>query len=192
MTPFPTCAGWLRVFLFASIALLARGADAATPTLFRIFLTDGTDVVSYGEYARVGDDVVFSMAVGVQRRRTPTPSGDAAIARTIDWIRTDRYNEAARAAHYAATRGDEDFAQLSNEVARVLNEIALSPDRLRALALAQRAHDVLVQWPKDHYHYREAEVRDILSIIDDSIAGLRGQPAAVSICAGGIRRRAVR
>jgi hypothetical protein len=34
------------------------------PTLFRIFLTDGSEVVSYGEYARVGEDVVFSMAVG--------------------------------------------------------------------------------------------------------------------------------
>jgi len=68
--------------------------------------------------------------------------------------------------------------QLTNEVARVLNEIAISSDRPRALALAQRAHDVLVQWPKDHYHYRDSEVREIQSIVDNAIANLRGQPAA--------------
>ncbi|HYC47010.1 MAG TPA: hypothetical protein VED01_16160, partial [Burkholderiales bacterium] len=39
----------------------ARGADAA---LFRLFLTDGTAMVSYGEYARVDDRVIFSMPVG--------------------------------------------------------------------------------------------------------------------------------
>jgi hypothetical protein len=95
----------------------------------------------------------------------------------VDWVRTDRSNQAVRAAHYAQTRGDEDFVQLTNEVARVLNEIALSSDRGRALALAQRAHDVLVQWPKDHYHYRDGEIREIQSIVDNAMANLRGQPA---------------
>jgi hypothetical protein len=36
-------------------------------------------------------------------------------------------------------------------------------------------------WPSGrpaHYHYRESEVRDILSIIDASIVGLKGEPAA--------------
>jgi hypothetical protein len=99
-------------------------------------------------------------------------------AASVDWVRTEQNSESIRAAHYAATRGDEDFAQLSNEVARVLNDIALSPDRARALALAQRAHDVLAQWPKDHYHYRDGEVREILSIIDAAIANLRGEPTS--------------
>src|SRR6187402_1585509 len=55
----------LRTLVFAMMALASQPAvAAAAPTLFRIFLTDGSDVVSYGEYARVGDDVIFSMAVG--------------------------------------------------------------------------------------------------------------------------------
>jgi hypothetical protein len=167
----------LHVLLVVSIALLSSRAHAAfAPQLFRLFLTDGTDIVSYGEYARVGDDVVFSVAAGgngddPRLQLVTLPAGN------VDWTRTERYSESVRAAHYAATRGDEDFAQLSSEVARVLNEIAVSPDRTRALALAQRAHDVLTQWPKDHYHYRENEIREILSIIDNAIANLRGEPA---------------
>src|SRR5690242_11504017 len=45
---------WLAAFL-----LVAGGRLAATEgvTFFRVFLTDGTAVVSYGEFARVGDRV---------------------------------------------------------------------------------------------------------------------------------------
>jgi hypothetical protein len=163
--------------LFVLLALLARRADAATPTLFHLFLIDGTDITSYGEYARVGDDVVFSITAGGSAE-DPRLQLVTLPAKNVDWVRTDRANESVRAAHYAATRGDEDFQYLSNEVARVLNEIAVSPDRARALALAQRAHEVLVQWPKDHYQYRANEVREIQSIVDNAIATLRGQPVA--------------
>jgi hypothetical protein len=177
MTGFPDMRRLACVFLFGLFALLARNADAATtPTLFHIFLVDGTDITSYGEYARVGDDVVFSIAAG-GANEDPRLQLVTLPARNVDWVRTDRSNEAVRAAHYAATRGDEDFVQLTNEVARVLNEIAVASDRSRALALAQRAHDVLVQWPKDHHHYRDAEVREIQTIVDNAIANLRGQPA---------------
>jgi hypothetical protein len=167
----------LPALVSLSLMLLARPVEAASPTLFRIFLTDGSEVVSYGEYARVGEDVVFSMAAGGSGEEPRVHLVTLPAAR-IDWARTDRFSEAARAAHYASTRGDDDFSQLSNEVARVLNDIALSTDQARALALAQRARDVLARWPDEHYHYREAEVRDILSIIDASIVGLKGQPAA--------------
>src|SRR6187402_3533962 len=64
MTAVPGMRWLLRVFVFAALALLPVRVAGAAPTLFRIFLTDGSDVVSYGEYARVGDDVIFSMAVG--------------------------------------------------------------------------------------------------------------------------------
>ena len=177
MTASPVMSRLVRLFLFVSLAALARGAEgAATPTLFHLFLIDGTDVTSFGEYARVGDDVVFSVTVG-GNSDDPRLQLVTLPARNVDWTRTDRSNEALRATRYAATRGDEDFQQLTNEVARVLNDVAVSTDRTRALALAQRAHEVLVQWPKDHYHYRESEVREIQAIVDSAIANLRGQPA---------------
>ena len=40
-------------------------AENAEAVLHRIFLTDGDNVVSYGEYARVGDRVIFSIPLGV-------------------------------------------------------------------------------------------------------------------------------
>src|SRR6476620_3778418 len=177
MTAVPGMRWLLRILVFALLALLPVHVAEAAPTLFRIFLTDGSDVVSYGEYARVGDDVIFSMAVG-QAGDEPRLQLVTLPALKVDWKRTERYSDAARADHYASTRGDEDFAQLSDEVARVLNDIALTTDRPRALALAQQAHDVLAKWPQEHYHYRESEVRDILAIIDSAIAGLRGEPVS--------------
>ena len=41
-----------------------RLAAADDATLLRVFLNDGTSLVSYGEPARVGDRVVFSMPTG--------------------------------------------------------------------------------------------------------------------------------
>lgn len=168
----------LRAALVVSLLVLggAGSADAATAAVFRIFLTDGSMVTAYGEYARVADEVVFSMPVGgthdephLQLVTLPSVS--------VDWPRTERYATTVRASHYASTRGEEDFARLSGEVARVLNEIAISTDRSRALALAQRARDVLADWPATHYGYRADDTRDILSIIEGAIADLQGVPA---------------
>ena len=48
-----------------------RPRDADVAPLFRVFLKDGTSLVSYGEMARVDDRVVFSM---------PTSASDASAA----------------------------------------------------------------------------------------------------------------
>ena len=47
------------VLCLLSIAVSSRADNRAT--LFRVFLQEGTSLVSYGEVARVGDRVVFSM-----------------------------------------------------------------------------------------------------------------------------------
>ncbi len=49
-----TLAGALAAALLLACARPAVAADA---TLLRVFLTDGTSLVSYGELARVGDRV---------------------------------------------------------------------------------------------------------------------------------------
>ena len=61
----------------------------------------------------------------------------------VDWERTDRYAQATRARHYAATRGEADFDQLSDEVARALNDVALTKDPAKRLALATEARRML-------------------------------------------------
>src|SRR5687767_6350904 len=122
--------------VFACVALLASPASAAGEvTLFKLYLLDGSVLTSYGEFARVADSVVFSMPVGggTADPRIHVTSVKAAL---VDWPRTDRYAVSARYQRYADTRGEEDFRILSNEVAVVLNEIALSTNRQQALALA--------------------------------------------------------
>ena len=55
----------------------------------------------------------------------------------------------------------------------MLNEIALTTDRSRALAYAEQARLALVEWPRDHYGYRQQDVREIVSLLDESISDLR-------------------
>jgi hypothetical protein len=168
----------IRVSTIAAVAIVvallpARSYAAADATLFRIYLADGTTLVSYGEYARVNDQVIFSMPAGgpVDQPRLHVVTLNASL---VDWTRTDAYAESARYQQYATTRGDEDFQLLSNEIARVLNDIALSTDRDRALVLAEQARRTLATWPRTHYGYRQDEVREIIGLLDESIARLKG------------------
>ena len=59
--------GWIAgVALACALTAFARPAAAAgdDATLLRVFLRDGKTLVSYGELARVGDRVIFSMPTG--------------------------------------------------------------------------------------------------------------------------------
>ena len=159
--------------LVATLSLACTPLHAATDaTLFRLFLTDGSTVVSFGEYARLDDRVVFSMPAGgpVDQPRLHVVS---LPADAIDWARTERYAASARYQRYAETRGEEDFLHLTNEVARVLNEVALNTDRSRALAYAEQARRTLAEWPRAHYGYRQRDVREIMMLLDESISDLR-------------------
>jgi hypothetical protein len=146
-------------------------------TLFRVFFLDGTSVVSYGELARVGDQVIFSMPAG-------GPPADPRLhpvslpASVVDWSRTERFAVSARYQHYIATRAETDYQRLTDEVAALLNDIAISTNRPRALALAEQARETLADWPRVHFGYRQHDVRDIVSLIDGAISRLRGGTGA--------------
>ncbi|MEO5820249.1 MAG: hypothetical protein ABIT71_07050 [Vicinamibacteraceae bacterium] len=143
----------------------AAGAPAAA--LYRLFLRDGSSVATIGEFARTGDRVVVTIGLGDRLTMTTVPAAQ------VDWTRTDRYTESVRAAHYAATRGDADFAAMSAVVARTLSDVAVTPGRAAQLALAERARRQLADWPRDHYSFRAEEVRQTLTLLDEVIAGLR-------------------
>ena len=155
----------------------AAAASASAPTIFRIFLNDGSTLVSYGEFARVGDTVIFSMPVGGEADQ-PRLQVVSVPSASIDWGRTDSYAESARYQQYAETRGEEDFQAISNQVAQVLNDILLSKDREQALAVAQQVRNTLASWPLSHFGYRQDDVRDIVGMLDESIAGLRSASGA--------------
>src|SRR5438132_11240045 len=105
---------WLLVLPGISLA-----ADDATR--LRVFLSDGTSLVSYGELARVGDRVVFSMPTSAGPN-PPLHLVDLAANR-VDWERTNRYAASARAAHYLEPQADDDYALLYNHVADALSEL---------------------------------------------------------------------
>jgi hypothetical protein len=161
--------GHLATAIFAGLLIVAP-AQAEDLPFFRLFLHDGSTIACLGEFARVGDRVVFTL---------PLTTGDTDAALTslpadrVDWQRTERYADSLRAVRYAETRGEVDFAALSGEVAGVLNEIAFTDDPSRKLALARKARARLAEWPADHYHYRSGEVLQILRLVDEAISDLR-------------------
>lgn len=161
--------------LFCVAALLPAGVfaqAAASRVLFRVFLTDGRVLSSYGEWSRIEDKVVFSMPT--QLTRDPIELHLVTIpAKHIDWPRTELYAESVRAAAYSASRGDADYQAFSAEVARVLNDVSKIKDPAARLQTAEQARQKLADWPAQHYGYRNNEVRDALGVLDEVIAQMR-------------------
>ena len=163
---------------FAGLLCLVAASTshaASDAVLFRVFMRDGTTVVSYGEFARVDDRVVVSMPIGgsIEEPRLHVAVLPSTL---VDWPRTERYAASVRYHRYAETRGEEDFQLLSNDVARTLNDIALTTDRVKALAIAEEARRMLAEWLPAHFGYRQRDLREIVALVDDAIAGLRGLP----------------
>jgi len=162
-----------RIVIGAFCWLAASGAASAATgaLLFRLFLTDGTSIVSYGEFARVDDRVIFSMVMGGSAE--PRLHAATLPASAVDWARTDRHAASTRYQWYAETRGEDDFLRLSNDVAAVLNQVLQASDRAQALEVALRARTTLAEWPRAHYGYRQRDVREILAFLDEAISDLR-------------------
>lgn len=148
------------------------GLEAADSILYRLFLRDGTSIVSYGEFARVADRVVLSIPVG-----DPAVSPNLQLISipdtSVDWERTDRYSDAVRAKRYGETRGESDFAMLSARVTEALNQIALTSDPARRLAMAVEARANLARWPYQNFGYRAADVSQLVGMLDEVISELR-------------------
>lgn len=166
----------VRFIAAVCVALLAPSVvsaqASASRVLFRVFLSDGRVLSSYGEWARLGDRVIFSMPT--QLSRDPVELHLVTIpAQRVDWPRTESYAESVRAAAYADSRGDADFATFTAEVARTLDEVSKISDPRTRLSTAERARQKLADWPAAHYGYRVAEVRDALGVLDEVIADLR-------------------
>ena len=160
-------------------------ARAEKASLFRIFLLEGAPLVSYGEYARVADRVVFSVPIG-ETGDSPLLQMVSIPSRLVDWGRTEEYAQAVRAKHYAETRGEEDFALLASRVTLALNDINLTPDPARRLAMADEARRNLAAWPAANYGYRAADVAQLVSMLDEMVAEMRsaaGQRFELSLVA---------
>jgi len=175
--------GPVVVVILLGVLMGVRTAEAQVPSadavVFRIFLSGGETLASYGEFARVGDRVVFSMPIGgTGQKGAPSLQLVSIPASAVDWTTTDRYTESARAAHYAETRGESDFAVLNSQIAWALNEIGLTADPARRLQLAERARRVLSEWERTSYGYRAKDVAELSALIDEIISELRASTGA--------------
>ena len=151
----------------------------ADAVLYRIFLRDGATLVSYGDFARVADRVVFSIPIGGLEGSSPALQLVSIAESVVDWDRTDRYMQAIRARRYAATRGEQDFEALGVAVARALNEVATTTDPAQAVARARDVQRVLAAWPKNHYGYRAGDVAELSQLLAQAVSELNaaaGQP----------------
>jgi hypothetical protein len=164
-----------------ALSVVPRTAIAAdSATLLRVFLRDGSSLVSYGEPARVGDRVIFSMPTapasaddsGVDEPSPPLHLVDIPVT-SVDWDRTSQYAESARAAHYIESRAELDYAALTNSLAGALNEVAATNDPSKRLTIVEGARKTLAEWPQKHFNYRQAEVRQMIGMLDEAIADLR-------------------
>ena len=169
--------GWNSAALFVVLGVIcahqAAGAVQA-PLMLRLFLNEGGTMVSFGEFTRTPDLVVFAMPVGGPMSE-PNLRVVSLPVTAIDWSRTDGFATTARYHHYVATRGEEEFRQLTDGVAMTLNLIAASTEPVQALELASRARTALVRWPGDHFGYRATDVEEIVWLLDESIGSLRAR-----------------
>ena len=134
----------------AALAWIACAAPAfaESVTLLRVFLNDGTAIVSYGEYARVGDRLVFSMPVGaVDTGRSTNPLLHVVNlpVSAVNWTATERYAESARYASYMANSAASDYAALAGDIAATLNAIVLNKDPRARLEMAVEREFRLLQ-----------------------------------------------
>jgi hypothetical protein len=58
-------------------------------------------------------------------------------------------------------------------VTEALNDIRLTPDPARRLAMAEEARRNLARWPTENFGYRAAEVTELVSMLDEVVSELR-------------------
>ena len=154
--------------IFWVLGTVTVSTEPIKPVISRIFLQEGKTLISYGDYVRIGDNVVFSLPISdLAKGNTQLVTVPTSL---VDWTATERYSHAVHAAHYASTRGEADFVGVSRTVAEALNEIAFTADVEQRRTLARDTRMRLLSWTASHYGYRENEVHEIVALLDEAIA----------------------
>jgi hypothetical protein len=161
----------LVIALVCAVAPVAGQAPSPSAT-YRVFLKNGDALLSYGEAAVVADRIVFNLSIGgsdgpltLQLVSLPLP--------LIDMDRTTRYADSMRAAFYAATRGEAEYAEMTATLSRALDQLAKIEDRKQQLLLADQLRLGLVAWPRSHFFYRAADVEKLAGLVGDVVNELK-------------------
>jgi hypothetical protein len=151
---------------------------ATAGSTFRVFLTTGEALPTFGDSAQVGERLVFNLLVGSADGTSLLQLMSVPIA-SVDLVRTRRYSESVRASNYAATRGESDYAAITADVSRSLDALSQVTDPRRRLQLAEEARGRLLAWSRAHFNYRASDVRELAGLFDEVVAELRaaaGEP----------------
>lgn len=175
----PKFGGVLAIWLAASVSPFANPAIPQSPILnpqslevFRVFLTDGRILHSYGECATLPEDLVCVVKLG---GGAVAESHDVLTVPLVmvDEAKTREYARALRAAQYSATRGEREYSEMTTELTRVMAEVETSTDKDRRLGIAVMARQRLASWSAEHFDYKAAETRQLVAMLDEVIAELR-------------------
>ena len=163
---------WVLVLAIVGIGVTLVAQTAEPGATHRVFLKDGQALPSYGEPVVVDDRLVFTLLVSGTAGRNEMQLMSLP-ASTVDLDRTNRYAEAMRAAHYAATRGETDYAAMTEEVDRTVERLKAIEDPKRRLELADEARRRLLTWSSENYHYRAGDIQVLAGLLDAVVAELR-------------------
>lgn len=162
----------LVIFGLLTVAAAAPAGFQDTGAIFRVFLANGQALPSYGEAANVGDRLVFTLLIGPSVEQGTLQLVSLPLD-VVDLDRTTAYATAMRAARYAASRGESDYAAITAEVERSIARLVEIQDPKERLRLAEEAKRKLLNWSRANYHYRWADIRRLAGLFDDVIVELR-------------------
>ncbi|HET9369736.1 MAG TPA: hypothetical protein VFO19_05790 [Vicinamibacterales bacterium] len=166
---FAPLAALLTALVATGVGAGAQGDPAST--LFRVFLRDGQALPSYGDFAVVADRLVFTLAVG--DAASPRLQLMSVPVANVDLDRTAKYSRSVRATHYAATRGEADYAAMTGEVSSAIEQLQRIDDPKRRLAVAEEAKRRLLAWSAENFSYRAKDIQQLAGLFDEVIAELR-------------------
>jgi hypothetical protein len=149
---------------------VVRASDPPAP-VFRVFLTDGTALASWGEYARVGDALILTLPVGTGSKRT-YEFASIPVDR-VDLERTEAYAEAIRAAQFAAARGGVEYAELRERIKQQMAAVPLLPQHSERVAAAESARQQVLDWAATSHGYQADAVQDLVRTLEARIIELR-------------------
>lgn len=152
---------------------MAMAQDDVSPRAFRLFLLDGSEVATYGEASRVGDDVIAMVPTGLDDADGEALQAVTLPADAVDWARTDEYLRAVRLAQYRAASSEREYAAFTADVAATLDRVASTPDPLARIAMVEGVRRRLAAWPDEHYGDKQDEAARMLDLLDDVLVGLR-------------------
>ena len=163
---------WLPALAACSVVASLAGQGFVPGATHRVFLKDGQAVPSLGEAIVVDGRVLFTLLVSGSAGRSEMQLMSLP-ASSVDVDRTTKYAESMRAALSAATRGEADYAAVTDEVQRALEHLKGVEDSKKRLDLAEEARRRLIGWSEEHFRYRAGDIRELLTLFDEVIAELR-------------------